>query len=611
MCGIIAYVGNTPGFTKSLNGLKMIQNRGYDSSGVCSITNNSLHVTKFASIPTKTSIQAIEDHGNLHNTSTTLIMHTRWATHGIKSDQNSHPHIDTKQTFSIVHNGIIENHNELKQELIRDHGVKFASETDTEVIVQLMGVYYSQTSNVTHAISKTLTRLKGTWALVIMCVDTPTTLYCVRRGSPLLIGFSDTCIMVSSESSGFTNNIREYICMDEDDLLLAQCIDGKTSCTADPITYTRHIMTRIHNECSPYPHPHWMIKEIHEQTKTSAAAMNHRLIYDTIVLGGFEKHVEQLVGINHLILLGCGTSYFAGAHCIPIFRQISGFHTVQILDGSEFHAHDIPTHGTTAVVLLSQSGETKDLLNCIETATTHNLMIIGVVNVVDSAIAMRSSCGVYINAGRENAVASTKSFTSQVIVLNLIAGWFAQQRNIHHDKCVQLVEDLQSLSNDINTTIKSTKQMCKNASAHLIDHEKIFILGKGSSEPIAKEGSLKIKEVAYANSMGYSSSALRHGPFALLERGTPVILINPTDQSFDKNNNVASEVTSRESFVIGISNVVINDDNYDIQITTAHNQSFNSLLAVIPLQIIAYELSVMKQYNPDFPRNLAKTITVD
>ena len=325
-------------------------------------------------------------------------------------------------------------------------------------------------------------------------------------------------------------------------------------------------------------------------------------------LGGLESNKTELMMINNIILLGCGTSYHAGMIGMNYLKDLGGFNTVQLFDGAEFDEKDIPKQGRTALVLLSQSGETKDLHRCIQIGKENDLFLIGVVNVVDSLIAREVHCGCYLNAGREVAVASTKAYTSQIIILNMMAIWFAQKKDIHHYKRERYIQDLRNLHMDIKKTI----EMCETKIDELIplfNHHSCFLLGKGNGESIAREGALKIKEISYIHAEGYSTSSLKHGPFALLTKGFPVVLIAPNNEHYAKSENAYEEITSRHATIIFITdNMELEKEN---MIMIKKNDSFQDFLSIIPLQILAYKLSLSRDLNPDMPRNLAKVVTVE
>lgn len=611
MCGIIAFLGYRHGITQLYDGIIILQNRGYDSAGISSIINEKFLLNKFASTPNKTAVECLEPYINEHSGSYNSIGHTRWGTTGCTTlDANSHPHIDFTNKFSLIHNGIIENYAELKKELI-DQNIIFKSETDTEVIVNLIGSYYQKGSTINESIEKTIQRLEGTWGLVIQCIDEPDKLYCARHGSPILIGFGEDFIMVASEQSGFSRYIKNYIILNDNNIVELVKKDGKVNFNRLD-EYKLRKVTDENIELSPDPFQHWTLKEIHEQFESSIRAMGRggRILNDKEVrLGGIDSCIE-LVHIDNLILLGCGTSYHAGLHCLDLFKRISGFNTVQIFDGSEFNTYDIPKIGKTGLILLSQSGETKDLYQCIEIAKNSNLVTIGVINVVDSMIAREVNCGVYLNAGKEVAVASTKSFTSQVIVLNLIAIWFAQSRNLHEIKRMELISGLRKLPYDIKRVIYENNDKCIEVAKYLMDYNTVFILGRGQNEAIALEGALKIKEIGYVNCNGYSTTGLKHGPYALLDKGIPVITLLPDDNFYARNNSVGDELKSRQAFVIAISDKP-SQNNYNINITISKNSPYFGILASVCMQLIAYHLSILKGNNCDRPRHLCKSVTTD
>mgnify|MGYP003994861637 CR=1 FL=1 len=608
MCGIIGFIGFNPSNKFIINGLLQLQNRGYDSAGICTLSiNNEFLIYKYASTTNVNAMNLLKE--KKYNNDTIGIGHTRWATHGAKTDINSHPHMDMDNQFSLVHNGIIENFNELKNDLISKN-YTFKSQTDTEVIVNLLAYENTLVNRFEDAIRNTINKLEGTYALCILNNKEENKLYCVRHGSPLLISVNDNEALIVSEQSGFCNKANGYICLDNQDICVLEKKDNKINISTKN-SYNLKKSTNVESQLTPYPYNHWMIKEIYDQIESSQRAISNggRLFDDNKVkLGGLETSKDKLIKIKNLILLGCGTSYFAGLTSMKYFKELCNFNTIQIFDGAEFNSEDIPKVGETVLLLLSQSGETKDLHRCIKIGNDNNLFIIGVVNVVDSLIARESNCGCYLNAGREVAVASTKSFTSQVIILSMIAIWFAQIHNINDNKRLQYISDIRKLSNDISQVL-SDGEKYKIFVDQLFDKKSMFILGKGNLEAIAKESSLKVKEVSYIHAEGYSGSSLKHGPFGLLEEDFPVILIDSDQSHYSKMINVYEEIKSRHANVITISN------NYNLErenlILIPNNKTFSNILSVIPMQLIAYEISIKKGINPDFPRNLAKVVTVE
>lgn len=625
MCGIIASISSENCNMILFEGLVQLKNRGYDSAGIASITpEKNLLIHKYASLKNVDAYDKLQEHLPTHNNSKIGIAHTRWATHGAKTDTNSHPHVSMCGKFAVVHNGIIENYKELKHFLL-ERGYVFVSQTDTEIIVQLLSFIYSQNQNVTQSIQEMIPKLEGTWGLAILCIDTPNTIYCTRHGSPLLVGYDDNCAIITSEKSGFCNKIPNYFVLKNFDI----CTIEQTQCRTIKVTtnssYDMKILTKTKDSLTPHPYKHWTIKEIYEQIDSSlrAISMGGRLLYnDQVKLGGLEDQLDELMNIDHLILLGCGTSYFAGQHGLYFLKDLCDFSTVQLFDGAEFCEQDIPKRGTTGLLLISQSGETKDLHRCIDIGKRRNLLLIGIVNVVDSLIAREVDCGCYLNAGREVGVASTKAYTSQVIIFAMLAVWFAQQKDINQTKRKQYVQDIRQLSRDIQETIlQNDKQLDDIVEKMFTNKEHCFVLGKGKSESVAREGALKIKEISYIHSEGYSTSSLKHGPFALLDENFPVIILAPNDSNYNKAENAYEEIKSRHAPILFITNDRNKNENKNETrnkneekenvLYVSENKTFGDLLGVIPLQLLAYKLSISRGINPDIPKNLAKVVTVE
>lgn len=614
MCGITAILSKVCiNHIKTLNSLKALQNRGYDSAGIFSLDSlNNINNIKFASNENESGIDKVSKVLDLKNIKSNVFLgHTRWATHGGKTDINAHPHLDTKNQIAIVHNGIIENFMELKKFLI-DNDYKFNSETDTEVIVNLISYNYQQCQDFKKAILETHTRLKGTWGLVIFNLKEPNKLYSIRKGSPLLVGQNNHHVIITSEMSGFCNYVENYFIVKENDLIECFLNENEISVYHDPISEVKKVKNGF-EELDETIYEHWTIKEIHEQPESINRALNFgaRIHNNNIKLGGLEKQNDNINQIDHLIILGCGTSLHAGSIGKILFDSFNIFISISAMDGAEFSKKNIPRSGKSALLLLSQSGETKDLHRCIEIGRESDLLILSIVNVVDSMIAREADCGVYLNAGREVGVASTKSFVSQVIIIKLIAIWISQQKNTFHLTRNRMINNLRNLSEEVKIILDNFESNIKILSQKILNTKKksLFILGKGENEWIAKEGALKIKEISYLHAEGYSASALKHGPFALLETNTPVIFIAPEDSNYKKVINAIEEVKARNAMTIVISNKYIENVDYLIQIP--ENKDFFDILSIVVLQLLAYYLSVDQGINPDFPRNLAKVVTVE
>lgn len=617
MCGISSYIGKN--CTENLiNSIKQLLSRGYDSVGIAVIIDGKFHVHKYASTPTQTAIEKLEQEINKDpvmksENFTVGICHSRWSTSGGKCDENSHPHLSMDGKICLVHNGIIHNYKEIKKHLI-SHGYTFKSETDTEVIVNLLCYNYKSTgeTDIITAIKRTLAKLEGTWGLSILCSDYPNKIFSIRHGSPILISANDNFGMVVSEQSGFCDKVQHYNVLNNHDLCTME-YDVKTheiATTTSEIYEDRKLTSNPTDSVNI--HPHFTLKEILEQDDASLRAISFggRIVKSVRVkLGGLDDNKKILSKITNIILLGCGTSYHAGMIGTHYFKDLCIFNTVQCIDAAEFSEKDIPRVGNTAFILLSQSGETKDLYTCLEIGKKNNIFLIGVINVIDSMIAREVNCGCYLNAGREIAVASTKSFTSQVIILSMIAIWFAQLKGVNIEKRKNYIADLRNLNVDIKNTLTNSREKVKNFLPLFEARHSCFVLGKGKAEAVAMEVALKIKELSLIHAEGYSLSSLKHGPFALLTDNYPVIMIAPKNSEYQKAKNAYQEVSARNAKIIYVTDDIESDNENTLVIP--HNSTYAELLATIPLQFLSYYLALNKGINPDMPRNLAKVVTVD
>ena len=617
-----------------LQSLASLQNRGYDSFGMSCIMNDKLRVHKKACLDTSIdNFQGFSEELIEYN-SPVSIGHTRWATHGNISDLNAHPHISNSGKISLVHNGIIENYKSLKN-LLTEHGFTFYSETDSEVVVNLIDYHLNlhlhnesleEEITIDSAIMKTVCMLEGTYGLAIQYVDNPSNIYIIKNGSPILIGENDKYVMACSESSGFLDQMKHYYALENDNLVTLSSNHGI-------ITNIKRMQIKNNNvnmSLTPDPYDHWTLKEIMEQSESLLRAYNNgaRLTNDKIKLGGLDSIKNQIHDIQNVIFLGCGTSLYAchiGRHYL---KQMECVNNTMCFDAADFELNDIPLNGLSLLVMCSQSGETKDLHRVLQLIHhKKNIITMGVINVVDSMIAREVDCGIYMNAGREVAVASTKSFTSSVTIFKMFSLWFNQElkkvsmtratcqsiKNIPYQ--VKGIND--NLCDNINgknggNISDNLDSLIKSSHIDMLNHENIFVLGKGSMEHVSKEMSLKLKEICYIHAEGYSGTALKHGPFALLQSGYPVILlINQENRA--KMWNAYKEIETRGANILVISEIAELGEEIknDRCIVVPENKELQEIIYMTVLQHICYRLSLKRGINPDKPRNLAKVVTVE
>jgi len=625
-CGIIGVVGtkdHSDAREFLLDGLTILKNRGYDSAGIATMPHSGgeLHITKYASDGDKAdSIDLVAKH-NTSQSHTMGIAHTRWATHGGKTDENAHPHTDSSGKIALVHNGTLNNANELRREL-QSEGHKFSSQTDTEVVVKLIGKYYAQGGmSLKEATELALTKCDGTWGLGIICSDTPDELVVACNGSPLVIGIGNDRTFIASETSAFNRFTKNFISMKDGEIGVLHA-DGRTLDLS-----RKQIAPDQQVKLSPDPFPHWTLKELMEQPEAIARALGFggRMSYEKVLLGGLDQNEKKMSLIKHMTLSACGTSLNAAKYGERIMKHLGSFDSVSSIDAAETETKDFPcinNVSSTGLIVVSQSGETRDVHRVVTNAMEKGVTVMSVVNSVGSQIARTTKLGVYCNAGRENAVASTKAFTTQVTVLSLIALWFREVRDRAAGRgpsvaAIQLKESLMRLPIALGMALKSRDQ-CKEIAKKLEHKEHCFVLGKGYAEPVAQEGALKIKEMCYLHAEGYSGGALKHGPFALIEDengkfgATPIIMFILDDQHAHHMRTAAEEVKARGAQLIIITDKPsLADDLDDNPIVIPQNGPMTALGGGLPLQMIAYELAMLRGINPDTPRNLAKAVTVD
>lgn len=613
MCGISVFLSkkNKNIIIEILKSLSIIQNRGYDSVGIAMKSFKDWEIYKHTSTNVSDGINKLMETMN-DKSSYMAIGHTRWATHGAKTDNNSHPHISMHKNIILVHNGIINNFQQLKKYLI-NKGFNFYSETDTEVIANLIEYYLLEENSIEKAINIVNKKLNGTWALAIVYTLEPNKIFITRHGSPLILGENNDLIICTSEISGFMGLIYNYIILDNNDIITISK-DGYSS-TKSYNSNSINVTTILD---SPFPYPHWTIKEINDQPKSILSAINNgaRILNNNIILGGLQElnEILQNTTIKHLIVLGCGTSYHASMFAKFYFSSNSNiFTTIQAFDASEFSKKDIPLDNTLCIVC-SQSGETRDLIKSIDICKNANCIIIGIINVVDSLIARSVDCGVYLNAGQEIAVASTKSFTSTLVVLSLIGLWF-NKKHIN----IPILNTMRLLPNTIEKMLENKVfiNQCEKIVKFINTNEirSIFILGREKMFPVALESALKIKEITYIHAEGYSSGSLKHGPFALLDRKALTILLID-EKNTESLISTFYEISSRDTTCC----IITDNDNLDRNILNIQCDNilklpklpyYQEIIFTIALQYLSYVLSISRNINPDKPRNLAKVVTVE
>jgi len=626
-CGIVGVIStknnkNPDARGLLLEGLSIIRNRGYDSAGIATSSDEGLFVSKYASQgSTSDSFDLLKNNSSVHDGHGVGIAHTRWATHGAKTDKNSHPHVDFSGRVALVHNGTINNYYKLRLAL-EERGIVFKSETDSEVIAHLIGIELEEdeTCDLRQAVSNVVAMLDGTWGLAIIDKNKPEEVVVARNGSPMVIGFGIDNVFIASETAAFNKHTKNFISVHDGEIATI----SPDECSLD--------MTRI--ECAPdhgiedFPgddHPHWTIYEIMSQPNAIARALafgGRMKDNNGIVLGGLEQNKDKMRSIKNLLFTSSGTSRFASIYGEKLMRELGSFDTCQSMDSAEIQVHDIPTHNG-GVLAVSQSGESRDVLVSLKKAEQTGVPRLSVVNVVSSAIARETGMGVYLHAGRENAVASTKSFSSQVTVLTLMALWF---RNLREEDGASkeglldkngLIESLQRLPVDFKMAM-NLRDQCKEVAKKLMTKTNCFVLGKGYGEPVAFEGALKLKEMTYIHAEGYSGGALKHGTMALIEDkdgpfgSTSIFALVLDDEHANQMRTACIESKTRGADVTVITdNAELAQGIDENPIIIPSNGRLTALVGVVPLQLIAYELAMLKGINVDTPRNLAKCVTVE
>lgn len=611
MCGIVGYIGFREAYPVIINGLKRLEYRGYDSAGVA-LENSELNIYKKAG-----KVSALEEFVKDKDLSGTIGMgHTRWATHGVPSDRNSHPHTSDSHKLAIIHNGIIENYSSLKEEMIK-RGHHFSSDTDTEVLIHLVeDIQLNAHVPLEEAVRMALTEVIGAYAIVIMSKDEPGLLIAARKGSPLVIGVGAGEYFIASDASPIVEYTKNVIYLNDNEIayirpgdLLIKTVENEVK-----IPYVQELELKL-EMLEKAGFEHFMLKEIYEQPRSVLDCLRGRINVKegTIQLGGLKDYLEKLINIKRIIIVACGTSWHAGLvaeYLIEDFARIP----VEVEYASEFRYRNPIITENDVVIAISQSGETADTMAALELAKSKGATIFGVCNVVGASIPRLTHAGVYTHAGPEIGVASTKAFTAQVTVLTLIALLLGQKNgSLPHNKLQELVTELNSIPAKIEQALKADATILHIAEKFHQSRNFLY-LGRGYGFPVALEGALKLKEISYIHAEGYPAAEMKHGPIALIDDQMPVVVIATKGPSYEKVISNIQEVKARKGIIIAVVTAGDTDvaamADYVIEIPETH-EAFVPLVATVPLQLLSYHMAVLRGCNVDQPRNLAKSVTVE
>lgn len=612
MCGIIGYIGGRDAVPILVGGLKRLEYRGYDSAGVATLQSEKVRIVKRKG-KVKELASFLED-STIRGT--VGIGHTRWATHGVPSDLNAHPHSDASGTIGLVHNGIIENHDSLRK-LLEKEGVRFASETDTEVLVQLIGRFYASGSfTLEQAVHAALQDVVGAYGIVVISSNEPDTMVAARMGSPLVLGVSDDEYFIASDASPIIEHTRDVVYLDDGDLVTIRTDGYEIRGIKDNHVVTKEV-ERIEfdlGEIEKGGFPHFMLKEIYEQSHTIVDTLRGRILSSECRahLGGIQEYLSYIQGANTCYITACGTSWHAsliGGYLLEEYARLN----TKVEYASEFRYRNAVIDKDSVVVAVSQSGETADTLAAIRKAKDAGSLTVGICNVVGSSIARETDCGIYTHAGPEIGVASTKAFTSQVAVFLLMALQFRRARAMPWAEAEKICQAVMNVGEYVDDVLSKNDELLAVAEQYS-DSQHFLYLGRGLNFPVALEGALKLKEISYIHAEGYPAAEMKHGPIALIDEKMPVVVLAPKDQTFEKVISNIQEVRARRGNIITVTDYPTEEltalSDHVIRIPRVHRVVF-PLLAVIPLQLLAYHIAVLRGCNVDQPRNLAKSVTVE
>ena len=621
MCGIIGYVGKKSASPILLEGLRRLEYRGYDSAGVAILDHAGLSLRrKKGRIDDGIArvLKAEPAAGNLG------IAHTRWATHGVPSDINCHPHLDASGKIAVVHNGVIENYDALKQKLIRA-GHKFKSDTDTEVLAHLIGEHYarrrdqngktSDANPLTLAVTDALREVIGTYGLAVICTDFPDLIIGARRGSPLIIGIGKNENFLASDANAIVAHTKKVVYLNDYDVatITPERFDVLNLGT-DTANVQISNLEFSQEDAARGKHAHFMLKEIYEQPQTILNALRGRLDFEgaTAKFGGLNMTAAELRNIDRIVIAASGTSWHAalvGEYLIEELAQLP----VEVEFAHEFCYRNAPLEKNTVLLVLSQSGETADTLAALREAKRRGHRALAIVNVVGSTIARESDGGIYMHAGPEIGVASTKAFVSTLTVLALLAIHLGRMRNLPAKRALEFLHALEALPKQIETILAQNSSLKKIAKKYA-KAEDFFFLGRGYTFPIALEGALKLKEISYIHAEGYSAAEMKHGPIALIDKNTPTVFLVPQDAMYEKTLANLAMIRARQGPIIALAtegDKGIKKVADDVIYLPPTLDLLNPILASVPLQLFAYHIAVARDCDVDKPRNLAKSVTVE
>jgi glutamine---fructose-6-phosphate transaminase (isomerizing) len=611
MCGIVGYIGSKPAREIILKGLKRLEYRGYDSAGIAQV-NGQLLITK-----AKGKVAVLEKLlADAPEKATLAMGHTRWATHGEPNDVNAHPHTGQKRDFALVHNGIVENYDVLRKELLRK-GHVFEGQTDTEVLAHLIEeVHEVLEGDFVTSVQQALHQVVGTFGIVIVHRDYPDMMICARRGSPLLIGIGDGEYFVASDASPIVEYTSSVVYLDDDEMAVLhrdsyEVLTLRNTPTAKKV----HELEMSLEQIEKGGFPHFMLKEIYEQPRALADCMRGRLVLDEnrIVLGGLTPVMEKLHNARRIIIAACGTSWHSGLvgeYLIETLARIP----VEVEYASEFRYNDPIIDERDVIIAISQSGETADTLAALREGKARGATVIGLVNVVGSTIARETDAGVYIHAGPEIGVASTKAFTAQVTVLTMIAIYLASYRKtLPPSEIEALIHELHAIPGKISEILAQNDAIHEIAKTFTYAPNFLY-LGRSYNFPVALEGALKLKEISYIHAEGYPAAEMKHGPIALIDEQMPVVVLATADHTNEKMISNIEEVRARKGRLIAVTTAgnapVAEMAEFCITIPDTKD-CLTPLLTVIPLQLLSYHIAINRKCDVDQPRNLAKSVTVE